>query len=151
MDKEQCKLETQAHIDNVETLIFKLAAQLVDRAHNHDASKLEDPELEIFTEYTPKLATSTYGSDEYKSFLKEMKVALDHHYKENRHHPEHFKNGIKDMTLVDLIEMIADWKAATMRHNDGNIMRSIELNQERFGYSDELKAILKNTAKELIL
>jgi len=28
-------------------------------------------------------------------------------------------------------------------------MRSITLNQERFGYSDELRSILENTAREL--
>jgi hypothetical protein len=37
----------------------------------------------------------------------------------------------------------------TMRHNDGDIWRSIEINQKRFGYSDELKAILQNTVVRL--
>jgi hypothetical protein len=41
--------------------------------------------------------------------------------------------------------MLCDWKAATLRHDDGDIRRSIEINQERFGYSDELKQILINT------
>ena len=74
-----------------------------------------------------------------------MKPALDSHYADNPHHPEHYDNGIKDMDLVDLIEMICDWKSATLRHNDGDIYKSIELNQKRFGYSDELKQIFKNT------
>ena len=47
------------------------------------------------------------------------------------------------------IEMICDWKAATLRHNDGDIRRSIEKNQERFGYSDDVKAILLNTIESL--
>ena len=51
------------------------------------------------------------------------------------------------MNLVDLIEMLCDWKAATMRHNDGDIMKSIEINQERFGYGDEIKQIMINTVK----
>ena len=98
-----------------------------------------------FDEYTPKLKHCTYGSEEYKSFLAGLKPALDIHYKNNRHHPEHFANGIKDMTLLDLLEMLCDWKASSERHADGNIYRSIEINQSRFGYSDEVKAILKNT------
>ena len=49
------------------------------------------------------------------------------------------------MNLIDVIEMLCDWKAATMRHADGDIKKSIEINQKRFGYSDELKAILLNT------
>ena len=107
-------------------------------------SKLHSPEKEIFDEYTPKLATTTYGSEEYKTYLEEMKVALSHHYSKNRHHPEYHPNGIHDMNLVDLIEMLCDWKAATMRHNDGDIIKSIELNQKRFGYDDEIKQIMIN-------
>ena len=55
------------------------------------------------------------------------------------------QRGIRGMNLLDLVEMICDWKAATMRHADGDILRSIEINQKRFGYSDELKQILLNT------
>jgi hypothetical protein len=105
--------------------------------------------VEYFDEYTPKLAGCTYGSDEYKQFLKELKVALNHHYSIGRHHPEHFENGIRGMNLVDLVEMICDWYAATKRHNDGDMMKSIAMNQERFGYSDDIKALLENTYKDL--
>ena len=52
------------------------------------------------------------------------------------------------MNIVDICEMIADWKAASLRHADGDIMKSIEINQKRFGYSDELKSILINTVKQ---
>jgi hypothetical protein len=119
--------------------------QLLDRAVKHDDSKLKEPEVKIFHEYTPKLKGTTYNSKEYKEFMKEMEVALSHHYAKNRHHPEHFPNGIADMNLIDVVEMICDWKAATLRHHDGNILKSLEENQKRFKYSDELKKILTNT------
>lgn len=106
-------------------------------------------EKEIFDQFTPLLKNSTYGSEEYKKFLTEMKVGLDHHYENNSHHPEHFDNGIQGMSLFDLLEMLCDWKAATMRHADGDIHKSIEINQKRFGYSDELKKIFLNTLYEL--
>jgi hypothetical protein len=122
---------------------------LVRRSRVHDLSKLESPEKEIFDEYTPKLKGSTYGSDEYFSFLREMKVALDHHYANNDHHPEFYENGIKDMNLLSLVEMLCDWIAATKRHADGDIRKSIEFNQTRFGYSDELKGFLLNTVNYL--
>ncbi|MNN93988.1 hypothetical protein D3C81_2125340 [compost metagenome] len=47
--------------------------------------------------------------------------------------------------MLDIIEMFCDWKAATMRHNDGDIRKSIEMNKERFGYSDDLLNIFMNT------
>lgn len=109
---------------------------------------MEDPELEIFDEYTPKLKNSTYGSEEYMGFLTEMTVALDHHYSNNRHHPEYFENGVDGMTLIDLVEMLADWKAATERHADGDLNKSFEFQQKRFNLSDQLVSILRNTAKE---
>ena len=56
-----------------------------------------------------------------------------------------FENGMKDMNLIDLLEMICDWKASSERHADGDVYKSIEINQKRFGYSDDVKALLKNT------
>lgn len=149
MNINECKMETLKHIDKVQFFLKRITDELTTRGINHDKSKLESPEVEIFTEYTPKLATSTYNSEEYKGFLKEMNVALKHHYSVSKHHPEHFRNGIKDMNLIDIVEMLCDWKSATLRHNDGDLIRSIEVNQNRFHYSDEMKQIFKNTAKTL--
>ena len=81
--------------------------------------------------------------------MKEMKPAIDHHNKNNRHHPEYFNDGINEMNLIDLIELMCDWYSATLRHDDGDIYKSIEMNQERFGYSHQLKTILRNTANFL--
>lgn len=137
--------ETWEHINNVMKLLAKMQLEISKRMFSHDRSKLGPSEVEIFTEYTSKLATSTYGSEEYMGFLKGMKPALDHHYAKNRHHPEHFEHGIDDMNLIDLIEMLCDWKAATMRHNDGNIEHSLKVNKKRFDISPELIQIFKNT------
>lgn len=148
-DTYDSRPHTYAHILRVQELLAPIAAQVVERGILHDRSKLSDPELATFDEFTPRLKASTYGSDEYKGFLTEMAVGLKHHYAENRHHPEHHEVGIDGMTLVDLIEMLADWKAATERHDDGDLARSLELQRERFGISDQLSLILRNTAMEL--
>ena len=65
------------------------------------------------------------------------------------HHPECHKNGINDMNLLDLIEMFCDWKAASERHNDGNIRKSIEINGKRFNMSDQLVKIFENSVEIL--
>lgn len=144
---EDCKKDTQKHIEQVQELMMIVAQAILFRSEVHDDSKLKAPELEIFTEYTPKLKHSTYGSEEYKSFLSEMQVALKHHYANNSHHPEFYENGIRGMNLLDVIEMFCDWKAATMRHDDGDINKSIEINKERFNMSDDLTEIFKNTVE----
>ncbi len=140
------KADTLLHIKRVSQLLTEVACEFIRRANIHDSSKLESPEKEVFDEYTPKLKGSTYGSSEYQTFFKDMKVAFDHHYKHNSHHPEHYKKGIDGFDLFDLVEMFFDWKAATERHEDGDIMKSIVINKKRFNISDQLCGILKNTA-----
>lgn len=142
-------LDTFNHIRDVQELLSLVFNELVVRGINHDDSKLHDPEKSLFDEYSPKLKNCTYGSDEYKQYLIELKVALDHHYQKNSHHPEHYENGIGGMDLLDIIEMLCDWKAATKRHVDGDILKSIEINADRFGIDDQLKQILLNTVMRL--
>lgn len=141
--------QTKKHKAFVKKFMDNLILKLVNRAVEHDNSKLKEPEASIFEKYTPLLKNTTYGSDEYKKYLKEMEPALHHHYSNNRHHPEHFEQGVNDMNLVDLIEMTCDWYAATLRHSDGDINKSIEINKKRFGISDQLATILSNTVIHL--
>ena len=137
--------ETFLHIQRVRELINTAVKNLLKRGEEHDQSKLDSPEVEAFTEYTPKLAELTFDSEEYKQTLEDMKPALDHHYAKNSHHPEHYKNGVNDMNLLDLVEMFVDWKASSERQHDGNIRMSIEKNAKRFGINKQLMQILENT------
>jgi hypothetical protein len=148
-DKQNyCLAETYKHIKEVSSNLNIFIHDLVQRGENHDNSKLEEPELSIFAEQTHKLGTVQYGSDEYKKLLEEVKPAIEHHYSKNRHHPEHWPNGLEDMTLVDLCEMLADWKAASKRNKNGNIRRSIEINASKYSMSPQLRTIFENTVRE---
>lgn len=137
--------DTLSHICKVRDYLNICIAELLKRGEDHDKTKMENPELDLFVEYTDKLAKSTYGSEEYNKNKEEMAIAIEHHYANNRHHPECHKNGINDMNLIDLVEMLCDWKAASERHNDGNIRKSIEMNGERFGMSEQLVKIFENS------
>jgi hypothetical protein len=141
------EVETLRHKERVQFYMNKVIKELIDRATAHDDSKLGIDEIELFDEYTPKLKECTYGSEDYNKCLAGLKPALDHHYARNRHHPEHHKQGIKDMNLLDLVEMFCDWSASSERQLDGNILKSVEVNQKRFNFTDELKGILESTAK----
>ena len=143
------EIETRKHIQQVNEYMNIFVCELLKRAVSHDKTKLEEPEASIFETYTPLLKNSTYGSEEYKQFLSDMKVALDHHYSHNSHHPEHYKEQIKGMNLFDIVEMFCDWLAATKRHADGDIHRSIEINRKRFKMDDQIVEILKNTVETL--
>lgn len=144
------RIDTYAHIARVRELMNECAKKTIDRGDAHDQSKLVSPEKEAFDALVPKLKDFAYGSDEYRACLREIKPALEHHYAQNCHHPEHFKDGIAGMSLFDLVEMLMDWKAASERMKDGgNIARSIETNTERFTISPQLNQVLKNTVAEM--
>lgn len=172
---------TQVHIDRVRELLCIVRSELKSRGLVHDRSKLESPEREIFEEMTPKLRGLTYGSAEYQACLQAMQPALEHHYANNAHHPEHYgfkqckacgtigkrddlepckKEGcgsndferhsrISGMSLLDLVEMFCDWKAAGERHADGSLQKSIQVNRKRFNIPPELVEIFENTRVEL--
>jgi len=172
--------DTLEHILRVRELLYIAQNKLEARGFAHDLSKLSEPEKSTFDACTAKLKAMAYGSDEYKAALVELKPALDHHYAANSHHPEHFRrlvcnicfaeypSGYKDqckqcgngqfseeanvggMTLLDVLEMLVDWKAATERmKGGGDIRRSLEINTERFKLSSQLRSILANTIEEM--
>lgn len=141
--------ETKIHIGDVRQYLLQMINLLSERAINHDQSKLSYPELDTFAEHTPKLKSLTYGSPEYQQSLEAIKPALKHHYQHNPHHPEHYQNGVSDMSLIDIVEMLSDWKAASIRHSDGDIFSSIEKSCERFKIDPMLKQIFINTARLL--
>lgn len=140
--------QTREHIEVVRNLLNMMVRELLHRGEVHDQSKLGDLERKTFVVYTPKLKASVYGSEEYKGFLRDMGPALANHYANNRHHPEWFDKGVAGMNLIDVLEMLLDWKAATLRHDTGDILRSLEINKERFGISEQLLAILANTVRD---
>ncbi len=154
MDAYDSGPETRKHIDQVAKNLSGFIRSIVNRQIHHDDSKLGQEEKPYFDKWTPLLSGVTYGSKEYRGMLDQMRPAIAHHHQVNRHHPEYFQApwypdwplpGIECMTLVDLVEMLADWKAATMRHDDGDIKRSLKINEARQNIAPELVAILRNT------
>ena len=54
------------------------------------------------------------------------------------------------MNLVDLLEMLCDWKSATMNHPEkpGDLSKSIQILGERYNISPQLAKVLYNTAHD---
>ena len=121
------------------------ALKIIWRGVTHDLSKYSFCEASHFSRITHLLKKTEYGSEEYRAQLRSIKPAIIHHNQHNRHHPEFHKNGIRNINVIDFIELLADWKAASKRNKNGDVKVSIEKNQERFGYSDDIKSIMKNS------
>jgi hypothetical protein len=59
------------------------------------------------------------------------------------------QSQVNGMSLLDLVEMVCDWKAASERTKQGSIEQSLAHNINRFGIDPQLASILYNTVKEL--
>jgi hypothetical protein len=141
-----CTEDVMKHKGKVEYWLRRFWTQLENRAPIHDDSKLKDPtEKTMFDYWTPELKQRTFGTDYYKDALDGMGEGLKLHYEANRHHPEHFENGVNDMTLIDVIEMVADWMAAAEAKN---VHIDLDHAAERFGLSEQLVKIIANQLRE---
>ena len=116
----------------------------------HDDSKWSAEEWPDYEKTIPKFAGVKYGTEEYKDVVSEMRDAVDHHKHVNRHHPEFHPSGVEGMTLMDLLEMLCDWKAAGERTNEGGLLKSLEYNRKRFGIGSQLYQVLYLTAVDII-
>ena len=122
--------------------------ELVLRAVNHDDSKLKDGELPAYASAQESFETTPFGTPEYQAIKDGIMPTIKEHYKKNSHHPEHYENGIAGMDLVDLIEMLCDWKSATKNHDVGSTMKkSIEFAVKKYNISTDLASVLYNTSK----
>lgn len=145
LEKYDSEEDTREHIKQVAIRLENVGYLLKRRGEDHDLSKLGPVEKPIFDEVTPKLKNLEYGTEEYRASLREMGPALQHHYENNSHHPEHYEDGINGMDLLDLIEMYCDWCAAALRTKNADNAKGLEINIDRFEITGPLSHILRNT------
>lgn len=146
MANYDCTEDVIEHKRKVEYWLRGFWEALKSRAKYHDDSKLNDPtEKALFDKWTPALRVQAFGTDDYKISLEGMGEGVKLHYKSNRHHPEHYENGVNDMTLIDVVEMLADWMAAAQARNTHVDLKHAA---ERFGLSDQLVQIFANQLRE---
>jgi hypothetical protein len=166
------------HIRLVQRWMGIVARNLNSRAVVHDQSKYSQEELGLVLG-KPSFDKFEYMSVEERAALAAAQESLKHHYEVNSHHPEHFVTyecgacfkeypkgtykcsecgydvweqspGVRGMSLLDLIEMMADWKAASETSGkNSSFAGSIEFGKERWHLSDEMVRILGNTGREL--
>lgn len=118
--------DSTEHIRRVQVRYDELIAEAQRRRNAHDLSKFVEPEKSQIDAVRPALKQLAFGSEEYKKLKYDSFGKL--HFAANDHHIQHHTNGLWDMTLPQLEEMIADWKAATETNGpDDNIIASIRI------------------------
>jgi len=143
-------IECYEAIINHKQLVRELGERLLliarKRFDNHDDSKLDSPEFELWADNFIPENKRDPESEDYKKAFENLKEVREMHYCSNRHHPEHHgKVGVKGFHLIDLLEFFIDILASSLNQDKGNLKISIEQSRERFGFSKELEQILLNT------
>lgn len=147
-NREASILDTIDHIREVQLCLAQMIDDLQNRSLAHDKSKLMPPELDGYAGLSDAVKGLKYGTDEYRAAFAPFNVIIKHHYGANDHHPEHFQAGINDMDLLQIVEMICDWKAASTRNSE-SLTPSLEANFKRFGIDEQLALIIRNTVTVL--
>lgn len=147
MEQNLTKNYIESHISRVRKHLSVFISLLRQRAISHDSSKLKSPEFEMWCEMD-KEPRYAYGTEKYKAKIKKWQYLFKLHYKQNRHHPEHFEFGINGMTLVDLIEMLCDWLGYKDTLSVTEAVSLIEKQMKRFNFTEELQDIMINTLIE---
>ena len=132
------------HIKDIQEILNKLSFKLINRGKEHDDSKFKDPEFSEFSQTVEMDSLIEYGSEEHKNKQKKLEGVINLHHYNNTHHPEHWENGIEDMTLLDLLEMITDWSVASKKYKNGDVYKSLDINCKKYSISPQLKKILLN-------
>ncbi len=138
------RADSLAHIHRVRDHIDIFVAEMLARGRVHDASKLDEPEKSTFDQVIPLLEGVAYGSPDYEAIVERARPALEHHYRRNSHHPEHYgPAGVAGMDLFDLVEMVCDWMAAAERNPDDGV--NLGYNVRLFGIEPQLASVIANT------
>ena len=122
---------------------------LLTRLLTHDRSKIGPDELDLYAKIVPGFKGLVYGTKEHEEHGKKLGPAWQAHCLDNRHHVEHFENGLHDMHLLDLIEMVCDWRAASLRSGKFDYETSVKQFANKNNVSHDLVTIIHNTCKML--
>lgn len=108
------------------------AIELAKRLIIHDNSKISEEEMGNFLsiESHENMVNPNVLMDE------NIKAAVAAHWKNNRHHPEHFSD-YHNMNEVDIIEMVCDWYSRSLQ-NKTDFLSFVETRQKnRFKFDED--------------
>lgn len=137
-----------SHKESVAVSMAKFSAELAYRAAIHDISKFSKEEFEPYAKCVDDFNKYEFGSPEEKQLREKLLPGALCHHRKNRHHPEHHMNGINDMNLIDLIEMMCDWKSAAERVPGDSLRKGLKILKERYEISPQLLKVIENTARD---
>ena len=141
--------DTIMHISEVQENLSQMRAILEARGISHDRTKFLAIEFDAFVKARPKFKKANYGSPEYQECVDMIKPSIEHHHANNRHHTAFHKGSFSDMNLFDVLEMLADWKAASRRSPDLSFADSLPKAFEKYSIPEDMQKHIMATLKYL--
>lgn len=112
---------------------FEHAKMLMERAKVHDNSKMSS--LDEMHALSRIINDKTTLKDPNRQLGPIQKDAIELHWKNNTHHPEHFASPI-DMSKLDIMEMCCDWHARSTQYHTDFLMFVKTQQEKRFHFPD---------------
>ena len=115
--EEENKARISKHIELVKTIMLRIGhslnfdeKSLLERAKVHDLTKFSNDEFLGYMFLGDEKEHARVLTIEEKAIVNK---AIEHHYKNNSHHPQ-FYDDCNKMTDLDLLEMVSDWLACAI-------------------------------------
>lgn len=144
------KKSVMMHKTHVSLLMEIMSRDIRRKGRLHDVSKLSGIEAsmgEMFQEDYNKINVAIPLMPDIEKYNNEMAPAFVEHFKNNDHHVEHFKNGLSDMNILQLTELLCDSLAHMIEKGYAKYecLEKIEFQLKSCNASDDLISIAKNT------
>jgi len=137
------------HRIEVSENLNEIQGELKRRGIVHDKSKFLPIEHDAFVQTRPDFKKANYGTPEYQKCVDAIKPSIDHHYANNRHHTAFHEGGFSDMNFIDILEMLADWKAANRRSPDLNFKDSLPRCYKKYAIPINMQKHIEKTLADL--
>jgi len=137
------------HISEVRRNLALIQSNLEGRGIVHDLSKLTEIEFDAFVSTRPEFEKANFGTPEYQECVDAIRPAIDHHHFNNRHHTQFFTNGFADMNLLDILEMLADWQAASRRSPNLTFKDSLPRAFKQYSIPENMQKHILSTLTDL--
>ena len=126
--------------DVINSLSVKEAKTLRQRALDHDLSKYSKQQFDLYCDKFFRKIECDFNS------------AWEHHYRNELHHPEKYKENKKEMELLDILEMIIDWHAMSIKFNNSSLEYFLNKKEElknNFNFLENNFELIEDILKSL--
>lgn len=128
---------------DVQHVIHQMSSILNERAVTHDQSAFNQMEMQ-----NAFIAINAEGKNPIDT-QQLLTTVQDIHFASNPHHPEYHENGVRDMSIFDILELMADWKITSRAKVNTTFDQYLNEQFAVYDVPEYVQSIIRQTAKQL--